>query len=355
MRIGMFLAYWPWFSFEEQVKLSRLGDEVRLDSVWISEAWGHDAVSVLGYLAAKTERIALGSALMQIPARQPTATAMAAVGLDVVSGGRFRLGLGLSGPQVSEGWYGVPFDSPIGRTREYVEIVRAALKREPVVHDGKHWTLPLPADQGLGLGKPLRLLATPVQQRIPIYLGAIGPQAVRQTGEIADGWLPFLLDPEEPEVLLEHLRDGLDRSDRSITDMDISPCAAACVADTIDEARDACRPLVSFYIGGMGAPKKNFYLQLAEQYGDGSSAHEVHRRWLAGDRAGAAAAVSDELIDRTSICATPDTLESRLARYEAMGATSLLAIPFGNRDRTVRALAEARGIHAQVSTLIAEA
>src|SRR5215207_6944608 len=202
MRIGMFLAYWPWFSFEEQVKLSRLGDEVRLDSVWISEAWGHDAVSVLGYLAAKTERIALGSALMQIPARQPTATAMAAVGLDIVSGGRFRLGLGLSGPQVSEGWYGVPFDSPIGRTREYVEIVRAALKREPVVHDGKHWTLPLPADQGLGLGKPLRLLATPVQQRIPIYLGAIGPQAVRQTGEIADGWLPFLLDPEEPEVLL---------------------------------------------------------------------------------------------------------------------------------------------------------
>ena len=219
-----------------------------------------------------------------------------------------------------------------------MEIVRAALKREPVVHDGKHWTLPLPADQGLGLGKPLRLLATPVQQRIPIYLGAIGPQAVRQTGEIADGWLPFLLDPEEPEVLLEHLRDGLDRSGRSITDMDISPCAAACVADTIDEARDACRPLVSFYIGGMGAPKKNFYLQLAEHYGDGSSAREVHRRWQAGDRAGAAAAVSDELIDRTSICATPDTLESCLARYQAMGATSLLAIPFGDRDRTVRAL-----------------
>ena len=148
---------------------------------------------------------------------------------------------------------------------------------------------PSRADQGLGLGKPLRLLATPVQQRIPIYLGAIGPQAVRQTGEIADGWLPFLLDPEAPEGLLEHLRDGLDRTGCSITDMDISPCAAACVADTIDEARDACRPLVSFYIGGMGAPKKNFYLQLAEQYGDGSSAHEVHRRWLAGDRAGAAA------------------------------------------------------------------
>jgi Luciferase-like monooxygenase len=151
MRIGMFLAYWPWFSFEEQVKLSRLGDEVGLDSVWISEAWGHDAVSVLGYLAAKTERIALGSALMQIPARQPTATAMAAVGLDVVSGGRFRLGLGLSGPQVSEGWYGVPFDSPIGRTREYVEIVRAALKREPVVHDASTGRFPFRPIRGSDL------------------------------------------------------------------------------------------------------------------------------------------------------------------------------------------------------------
>src|SRR5206468_5024203 len=155
MRIGMFLAYWPWFSFEEQVKLSRLGDEVRLDSVWISEAWGHDAVSVLGYLAAKTERIALGSALMQIPARQPTATAMAAVGLDVVSGGRFRLGLGLSGPQVSEGWYGVPFSRPVTRTREYVEIVRKALAREPLEYDGKEFQLPVAG--GTGLGKPLKL------------------------------------------------------------------------------------------------------------------------------------------------------------------------------------------------------
>src|SRR5436190_11517876 len=156
MRIGMFLAYWPWFSFEEQVKLSRLGDEVGLDSVWISEAWGQDAVSVLGYLAARTERIALGSGLMQIPARQPTATAMAAATLDVLSGGRFRLGLGLSGPQVSEGWYGVPFTKPLGRTREYVATVRSALAREPVQLD---------CEGGTGLGRPLKLLAQPVQDR----------------------------------------------------------------------------------------------------------------------------------------------------------------------------------------------
>src|SRR4051812_34987405 len=182
MRIGLFLAYWPWFSFEEQVKLSRLGDEVGLDSVWISEAWGHDAVSVLGYLAARTERIALGSGLMQIPARQPAATAMAAASLDVLSGGRFRLGLGVSGPQVSEGWYGTPFARPLRRTREYVEIIRMALAREPLRYEGAEWTLPLAG--GTGLGKPLKLLARPVQERLPIYLGAIGPKAVEQVGEI---------------------------------------------------------------------------------------------------------------------------------------------------------------------------
>ena len=163
MRIGLFLAYWPWFSLEEQVDLAILGDELGLDSVWISEAWGQDAVSVLGLLAGRTERIALGSGLMQIPARQPAATAMAAASLDVISGGRFRLGLGVSGPQVSEGWYGVPFARPLTRTREYVEIVRRALAREPLEHYGEAFTLPLDeAHGGGGLGKPLKLLATPV-------------------------------------------------------------------------------------------------------------------------------------------------------------------------------------------------
>src|SRR3954453_13502138 len=177
MRVGLFLAYWPWFSPEEQVDLAVLADELGLDSVWISEAWGQDAVSVLGLLDAKTERVALGSGLMQIPARQPTATAMAAATLDVLTNGRFRLGLGVSGPQVSEGWYGVPFRRPLRRTREYVEIVRKVLAREaPRGHCGKEGKLPLPD----GLGKPLKLLARPVQERIPIYLGAIGPKAVEQ-------------------------------------------------------------------------------------------------------------------------------------------------------------------------------
>src|SRR3954453_23339072 len=178
MRAGLFLAYWPWFTPEEQVSLAVLGDELGLDSVWISEAWGQDAVSLLGFLAARTERIALGSGLLQIPARQPAATAIAAVTLDVLSGGRFRLGLGVSGPQVSEGWHGVPFARPVSRTREYVEIVRAALAREaPLTYDGREYQLPVSAD---GLGKPLKMLAAkPVQEGgVPIYLGAVGPKAI---------------------------------------------------------------------------------------------------------------------------------------------------------------------------------
>src|SRR3954470_13519330 len=182
MRAGIFLAYWPWFSPAEQVELAVLADGLGLDSVWISEAWGQDAVSVLGLLAGRTERIALGSGLFQIPARQPAATAMAAATLDVISGGRFRLGLGVSGPQVSEGWYGVPFTRPVARTREYVEIVRTALARKRLRHAGSEWTLPLPPEAGTGQGVALKLLARPVQARIPIYLGASGPQAVEQAG-----------------------------------------------------------------------------------------------------------------------------------------------------------------------------
>jgi F420-dependent oxidoreductase-like protein len=253
MRAGLFLAYWPWFSPEEQVSLALMADELGLDSVWISEAWGQDAVSVLGLLAGRTERIGLGSGLMQIPARQPTAAAMAAASLDVLSGGRFRLGLGVSGPQVSEGWYGVPFERPLRRTREYVEIVRMALARKTVSYEGREWTLPLPD----GLGRPLKLLARPVQERVPIYLGAVGPKAVRQTGEIADGWLPFMLDPSDPRPLLEPLERGLAAAGRSRSEMDVAPCVPMALAADVDAARDAVRPWLAFYLGAMGAPEKN--------------------------------------------------------------------------------------------------
>ena len=337
MRIGLFLAYWPWFSPEEQVELAQLADELGLDSVWISEAWGQDAVSVLGLLAGKTERVALGSGLMQIPARQPAATAMAAASLDVLSGGRFRLGLGVSGPQVSEGWYGVPFRRPLRRTREYVEIVRKVLAREaPLEHAGEEWTLPLPD----GLGKPLKLLAKPVSD-VPIYLGAIGPKAVEQVGEIADGWLPFLLNPREPDFLLDPLRAGVEKTGRSLEEIDIAPVVPVSIHEDIDEARNLSKPWLAFYLGAMGAKEKNFYVDVAAEYGHGDSAREVQERFLAGDRMGAAAAVTPELIDAACIATTPAGLDEKLAAYEAAGVDTLVAVPGGDRTATVRLLAEA--------------
>ncbi|HVL95707.1 MAG TPA: LLM class F420-dependent oxidoreductase [Solirubrobacteraceae bacterium] len=341
MRAGIFVAYWPWFTPDEQVELAVLADELGLDSVWVAEAWGQDAVSLLGFLAARTERVALGSGLFQIPARQPAATAMAAASLDVLSGGRFRLGLGVSGPQVSEGWYGVPFARPVSRTREYVEVVRRALAREaPLEFAGREYRLPL--EGGTGLGKPLKLLARPVQERIPIYLGAVGPKAVQQVGEIADGWLPFMVDPAQFDVLLEPLQRGLERAGRTLDDLDIAAAVPVGLAADVREARDAVRPWLAFYVGAMGARDKNFYVELAERAGHGGAARAVQERWLAGDRLGAAGALSDELIDAMALATTPAGLDDRLAAYEAAGVDTLVAVPCGpDRTGIVRALAAA--------------
>jgi F420-dependent oxidoreductase-like protein len=336
MRAGAFLAYWPWFTPAEQVELAVLADRLGLDSVWVAEAWGQDAVSVLGLLAGKTDRIDLGSGLMQIPARKPTATAMAAASLDVISEGRFRLGLGLSGPQVSEGWYGVPFTNNLKRTREYVDTVRRVLARERV-------QLPMEGGaDGTGLGKGLKLLTRPVQDRLPIYLGAIGPKAVRQTGAIADGWLPFMLDPAEPETLLGPLREGAESAGRAIEDLDISPVVPLAVDEDIAAARDAVRPWLAFYLGSMGAKDKNFYVELAERQGHGAAARAVQARALEGDRAGAVAAVTDALVDAGAIATTPAGLDDRLAVYERAGVTTLVAVPCGeDKPGVLRALAAA--------------
>jgi F420-dependent oxidoreductase-like protein len=330
VRVGLFLAYWPWFSAEEQVELARLADREGLDSVWVSEAWGQDAVSVLGHLSAVTERIGLGSGLLQIPARTPAMTAMTAATLDVLSGGRFRLGLGVSGPQVSEGWHGVRFARPLPRTREYVEIVRAALAREgPLEYRGEEFQLPLADSE---LGRPLKLLAKPVQDRIPIYLGAIGPKSVEQAARIADGWLPFMFSPERADELLAPFRG---------TEVDIAPVVMVCVDDDRDRARDLARPWLALYMGAMGAKEKNFYVKTAERFGHGQSARRVQELFQAGDREGAAAALSDELIEGSAICCRPGELDERLAEYERAGATTLLAMPFGDRRQIVEALAAA--------------
>ena len=336
MRAGLFLAYWPWFTPQEHVELAVLADEIGLDSVWISEAWGQDAVSVLGLLAGKTERVALGSGLFQIPARAPAATAMAAASLDVLSGGRFRLGLGVSGPQVSEGWYGVPFERPVSRTREYVEIVRTALARKTVVHEGREYRVPLDG------AKPLKLLAKPVQDRIPVYLGAVGPRAVEQVGEIADGWLPFMVDPEHADALFEPLDRGLEKAGRTRADIDVAACTAMAIEDDLDAARDAVRPWLAFYFGAMGSREKNFYVELAERAGHGGSARACQDAFLGGDRERAADALTPELIDTMALATTPDELAERVAAFEAAGVDSLLVVPCGsNRPRAVRALAEA--------------
>ncbi|QEC50043.1 LLM class flavin-dependent oxidoreductase [Baekduia soli] len=336
MRAGVFVAYWPWFSPTEQVELAMLADRLGLDSVWVAEAWGQDAVSVLGMLAGRTRRIDLGSGLMQIPARKPTATAMAAASLDVLSEGRFRLGLGLSGPQVSEGWYGVPFRDNLRRTREYVDLVRRALARERL-------TVPMEdGSEGTGLAKPLKLLTRPVQDPLPIYLGSIAPRAVALAGEIADGWLPFMLDPAEPDVLLGPLREGALRAGREVGDIDIAPVVPVAVDEDLAAARDAVRPWLAFYLGSMGAKDKNFYVDLAERMGHGDAARAVQERGLAGDRAGAVAAVSDALVDAATIATTPSGLDARLADYERAGVTTLVGVPCGeDRPSVVRALAAA--------------
>ena len=332
MRIGLFLAYWPWIGPEEQLELGRLADREGLDSLWVSEAWGQDAVSVLGRLSGETERIGLGSGLLQIPARTPAMAAMTAATLDVLSGGRFRLGLGVSGPQVSEGWHGVSFARPLARTREYVEIVRAALRRDgPLEYAGREFQLPA---EGTGLGKPLKLLAHPVQERIPIYLGAMGPKAIEQAGRIADGWIPFMFPTEEPDLVLGPVR-------AAGREIDVAPAVMVCIDEDVAAARDLARPWLALYIGGMGARGKNFYVETAAALGEGDSAREVQERFLAGDRRGAAMALSDRLIDRSAICTTPAGLDERLADYERAGADALLALPFGDRPQIVRALAAA--------------
>jgi F420-dependent oxidoreductase-like protein len=253
-------------------------------------------------------------------------TAMTAATLDSISGGRFRLGLGVSGPQVSEGWHGVSFARPLARTREYVEIVRRALAREgPLEFEGAEFTLPV---DGTGLGKPLKLLTRPVQDRIPIYLGAIGPKAVAQAAQIADGWMPFFLTDDA----LASVR-GAGR------DVDVSPVVLVCLDDDPERARDLARPWLALYLGAMGARGKNFYVETADRLGHGDSARRVQELWSGGDREGAAAALSDELIDNAAIATTPAGLDDRLADYERMGVDTLLALPFGDRRAIVEALA----------------
>jgi F420-dependent oxidoreductase-like protein len=343
MRLGLHIGYWGLgMSQEDQLGIVGEAEALGFDSVWAAEAYGSDTATVLAWLAAQTERIKIGSAIFQMPARSPAMTAMTAATLDNLSGGRLLLGIGSSGPQVAEGWHGQRFARQLQRTREYVAIVRKALARERLEYEGEEYTLPLPD----GPGKALKLTIAPVQERVSIYLAAIGPKNTQLTGEIADGWMPFLFSPESSGESRALLEEGAARAGRELPDnFDVAPNVNVCVEDDLDQARDTLRPLVALYVGGMGSRERNFYNAAVRRYGFEDAAQEVQELYLEGRKEEAAAALPGELIDAVSVCGPPDRVRDRLAAYRDAGVGTLIATPVATsaegRSRIVQVLAEA--------------
>lgn len=333
MRLALGVGYWGTGSSpEDQLALVQEADRLGYHSVWVAEAYGSDAVTVLTWFAAHTKNIHLGSGILQMTARAPAMTAMTAATLDALSGGRFLLGLGLSGPQVVEGWYGLPYDKPMARTREYIEIVRTILKREgPLTYDGEIYKLPLPDSEG----KSLKLIIHPVRPNVPIYLAAIGPRNVALAGELADGWLPAFFSPDFMDEFLPSLEEGAERAGRKVEEIDIAPNAAVAIGDDLATCFDWIRPAYALYIGGMGSKRHNFYNSLATRYGHGEQAQKVQELFLSGDRVGAMQAVPQDLIDATALVGPKERIAERLKRYEAAGVTTLIVNPAAgtNEDR----------------------
>ena len=324
MKLGLNLGY-TGQGPQEVAALVEHADRVGVDSVWAAEAYGADAVTVLSYLAARTERIGLGTAVLQMPARTPANTAMTAMTLDLLSGGRLKLGLGLSGPQVVEGWHGVAYGKPLVRTREYVDIVRAAIAREdPLTYAGEEYRIPYDGPGATGLGRPLRSILHPLRRQIPIYLAAIGPRNVALAGEIADGWLPFLYSPEHEDVHTQCLVEGAGRTGRSLDDLEVVATVMAAVGDDIDVCRDQLRPFFALYVGGMGAKGRNFYRDVVARYGFEDVVDEIQDRYLAGHKAEAAAAVPDALVDELALVGPLDRVVDRLAAWKESRVDTLV-------------------------------
>jgi F420-dependent oxidoreductase-like protein len=316
MRLGLNIGY-SGAAMSDVLPLVEHADRVGIDSVWAAEAYGSDAVTVLSYIAARTERIKVGSAILQIPARTPANTAMTAMTLDALSGGRVLLGLGMSGPQVVEGWHGTPYGRPLGRTREYVDIVRKAIAREePLSYDGDHYQVPYEGADATGLGKPLKSILHPVRNRIPIYLAAIGPRNVALTGEIADGWLPIFYSPERESMVVEPLDEGIERGERTPSDVDIAATVQVASGDDLGKCRDEIRPFLALYIGGMGARGRNFYFDLAVRYGFEEAAKNIQDAYLEGRKNDAVAAVPDELVDEVALVGSLDRIGERLQAWK---------------------------------------
>jgi len=323
VRLGLNLGYWGAGNDAANLELACEADRLGFAVVWVAEAYGSDAPTVLSWLAAHTERVDIGSAIMQIPARQPAMTAMTAATLDSLSDGRFRLGLGVSGPQVSEGWYGVPFDHPLGRTREYVDIVRKALRRERLVYDGRHYRLPLPD----GPGKALTLIVHPRRPHIPIYLASLGPRNLELTGEIADGWLGLFFSPEHGGDVLARLAAGREKAGASMDGFDVATTSPIVVGDDWRAAADEVRGYAALYVGGMGSRTKNFYNDIACRMGYAAEAALVQDRYLAKDYAGAMAAVPLGFLDATSLLGTKERIAERMRAMADAGVTTLTVSP----------------------------
>jgi F420-dependent oxidoreductase-like protein len=326
MRTGVFLDYSGGFreAVEHIVVLEKAGVNIAL----VAEAYSFDAVSQLGYLAAKTSTIELGSGVFPIYTRTPSLLAMTAAGLDYVSEGRFRLGIGTSGPQVVEGFHGVPFDAPLGRTREVVDICRQVWRRERVQHQGKSYQVPLPADQGTGLGKALKLINQPVRERIPITIAALGPKNVELTAEIAEGWQPVFFYPEKADqVWGDALRAGTAKRDQELGELDVMVGVSLAVGDDVEDRLNWAKPHLALYIGGMGARGQNFYHKLATRYGYGEVADHIQALFLSGRKAEAVAAVPDELVRQVSLIGPRGFVKERIAAFAEAGVTTLLATP----------------------------
>ena len=343
MRLGVHIGYWGLgLSAAEQLDLVGEAERLGYDSVWTAEAYGSDAVTVLAWIAAQTERIRLGSAILQMPGRSAAMTAMTAATLDHLSGGRVLLGLGTSGPQVAEGWHGQRFARQLQRTREYVEVVRMALRRERLQYRGETLELPLPD----GPGKALKLTIAPVQERIPIYIAAIGPKNTALTAEIADGWLPTLFSPEHVAEFRPLLEEGFARAGngKSFEDFDIAPTVNVFVTGDLAAARDAMRPFLALYVGGMGSRERNFYNHVVQRYGFEDAAREVQDLYLEGRKEEAAAALPDALIDAVSLCGPPDVVRERLAVFRDAGVGTLIVTPMAwsleQRREQLRQVAE---------------
>ena len=342
MRLGMNFGYQDWGAgLANAVAQAQEAERLGYHSLWTAEAYGTDSITPLTWLAAHTERIHVGTGIMQIPARTPAMTAMTAMTLDLMSGGRFLLGLGLSGPQVVEGWHGQPYGRPLAKTREYVDIVRTILRREePLEHHGEHYDIPYDGAGATGLGKPLRIIGHP-RAEMPIYIAAIGPKNVELAAEIADGWLPIFFSPYRlAETYGAALDAGFAKAggDKSGADFDIAPSVTVLLGDDIDALRGFVKPVTALYVGGMGARGRNFYNDLACRFGYEAAAKEIQDLYLDGKKQEAAAAVPDELIDEIALVGPKARIAERLEPWRDAGVTTMIVL--GQQRKALRVMAE---------------